>query len=61
MQTMVFASSLLRNNSDSPRIAQRDLELSYSGPRHGIKDLARVGAALAGMGLYAGVLAYAWQ
>jgi hypothetical protein len=61
MQTMVFASSLLRNHSDSHRIDQRDLELHYAGPRHGLKDLARVGVALAGVGLYAGVLAYAWQ
>ena len=59
MHTMVLASSLLR--SKSPRISQRELELFYPGPRHALGDITRVGAALAGVLLYAGVLAYAWQ
>jgi hypothetical protein len=61
MQTMTLASYLPKVNGDSPRIDQRDLELHYPGPRNALKDINRVGAALAGVLLYAGLLAYAWQ
>jgi hypothetical protein len=61
MQTMVYASSLIRAGNDRPRLDQRELELSYSGPRHGLKDASRLGAALGGVLAYAGLLAYAWQ
>lgn len=61
MQTTLFASALIRASSDRPRLDQRDLELSYSGPRHGLKDVSRLAAALGGLSLYAGLLAYAWQ
>ncbi len=61
MQTTVLASSLIRANGGRPRIDQRELELLYSGPHHGLKDVSRLAAALGGVVLYAGLLAYAWQ
>jgi hypothetical protein len=59
MYTMVFASTLIKARSDAPRLDQRELELSYSGSRHGLRDVARVLAALGGVALYAAVLAVA--
>jgi len=61
MQTTLFASALIRASSDRPRLDQRDLELSYGGPRHGLKDVSRLVAALGGVSLYAGILAYVGQ
>jgi len=61
MHNMAIASSLLSASADRPRIHPRDLELGYAGPRHSLKDAARVVAALGGVVLYAGLLAVAWQ
>lgn len=61
MQTTLFASSLIRASGGRPRLDQRELELSYSGPHHGLKDVSRLAAALGGVALYAGLLAFAWQ
>ncbi len=58
MNTMVFASSLIKHTSDAPQIDPRELELSYySRPREGLKDVARLAAALGGVALYVGLLA----
>jgi hypothetical protein len=61
MALAAFASSLITYTSGRPRLDQRYVELDYAGPRHGLKDVARVVAALGGVVLYAGLLAYAWQ
>jgi len=46
MNAMVLASALIKARSDAPRLGQRELELSYSGLRHGLGDIARVVTAL---------------
>jgi hypothetical protein len=56
MLTMVVASTLIKARSDAPRLNQRELERSYSDSRHGLRDIARVVAALGGVALYAAVL-----
>ena len=53
---MVLASALIKARSDAPRLGQRELELSHSGLRHGLGDVARVVSALAGVAIYAWVL-----
>jgi len=53
---MVLASALIKARSDAPRLGQRELELSYSGLRHGLGDIARVVTALGGVALYGWVL-----
>ena len=57
MHTMVFASSFMKSRGDAPQLSARELELSYSGPRHGLKDVVRIAAALVGLAGYAGLLA----
>lgn len=61
MQTVVLASSLIRSREGLPQLDPRELELSYAGPRHGLKEVTRVAAALGSVVAYAGLLAYAWQ
>jgi hypothetical protein len=64
MQTMLLAalaSSLTQATSGRPRLDPRDVELDYTGPRHGLGDVARVAVALSGVALYAAVLAYVAQ
>ena len=61
MLTMNYASSLIRAQGGPVRIDPRELELLYSGPRHGLKDVTRLAAAISGVALYAGLLAAAWQ
>ena len=56
MNAMVLASALIKARSDAPRLGQRELELSCSGQRHGLGDVARVVSALGGVALYAWVL-----
>jgi hypothetical protein len=61
METMVFASSLIvaravDARSDAPRPRPRDAGVPGSAPRHGLRDVSRVAAALAGVALYAGAL-----
>ena len=56
MNAMVLASALIKAKSDAPRLDQRELELSYSGLRYGLGDVARVVSALGGVALYAWVL-----
>ena len=57
MQTMVFASLLIKSREGAPRLSARELEESYFAPGHGLKDVARIAAALGGIALYAGLLA----
>jgi hypothetical protein len=59
MQPIVFASSLIKMNDlyKRPDPDPRQLELLYSAPWQGFKDTARVGAAIGGVALYAGLLA----
>jgi hypothetical protein len=58
MMSMVLASSLVRQQmGDAPRRRPREQELSRSGARHGLWDVARVATALGGLTLYAGALA----
>jgi hypothetical protein len=59
MNAMVLASALIKARSDAPRLGQRELELSHSGLRDGLGDLARVVSALGGVALYAWVLVVA--
>lgn len=61
MQTMFLASSLIRSRDGLPQLDARELELSYTGPRRGLRDVARVAAALGSVAAYAGLLAHAWQ
>ena len=56
MNAMVLASALIKAKSDAPRLGQRELELSYSDPRGGLGDVARVVSALGGVALYAWIL-----
>ncbi len=56
MNAMVLASALIKAKSDAPRLDQRELELSSSGLRDGLGDVARVLSALGGVALYAWVL-----
>jgi len=55
MNAMVLASALIKAKSDA-RLDQRELELSCSGLRDGLGDVARVLSALGGVALYAWVL-----
>ncbi|HWM87311.1 MAG TPA: hypothetical protein VNO33_15775 [Kofleriaceae bacterium] len=55
MQTMVFASSLIRSKSGPAQLEQRALELQYS-PWRGVKDAIRLTAAIGGMALFSVLL-----
>jgi hypothetical protein len=61
MHAVVLASSLIKANSDTRRVDPREVELFYSRPRHGLRDVARVAAALGGVAFYAAFLAAAAQ
>lgn len=53
MHTLFFAASAMKDNS--PHWPPTE-EPVYAGPFQGLKDVARVGAVLGGMMLYAGLL-----
>jgi hypothetical protein len=57
MNAIVFASTLIKANSDARRPDPREAEQFYSGSPHGLLDLARVAAALGGIAFYAAMLA----
>jgi len=61
MNTIVFASTLIKANSDARRADPREAEQFYSGSRHGLLDVARVAAALGGIAIYAAMLAVVAQ
>lgn len=56
MDTIYLAGSVIKVMSEASRDGRRELELLYSGPRHPLKDVVRVAAALGGLALYAGIL-----
>lgn len=61
MNAIVFASTLIKANSDTRRADPREAEKFYSRSRHGLLDLARVAAALGGIAFYAAMLAVVAQ
>lgn len=61
METLMLAASFIRTKDTRSQVAQRELELAYSPPRALNADLFRLGAAVGGVVVYAGLLALAWQ
>ena len=61
MNAIVFASTLIKANTDVRRADPRESEQLYSGSRHGLLDVARVAAALGGIAIYAAMLAVVAQ
>jgi hypothetical protein len=61
MNAAVLASTLIKATADARRVDPREVELFYSGSRYGLKDVARVAAALAGIAFYAAMLAVVAQ
>jgi len=59
LQSMTLAGSIIRDMAGNPQLDQRELETSYTGPRHGLGDVARMAAALGAIVLYAGLLGIA--
>ena len=60
MNAIVFASTLIKANSDA-RADPREAEQFYSSSRQGLLDVARVAAALGGIAFYAAMLAVVAQ
>ena len=56
MNSMLLASTFLHSTTNPPRLEEAYADL-YAGPRTGLKDSLRIGAALAGILTYAGLLA----
>jgi hypothetical protein len=64
MDSMIYAihaSSLMRASTDGTPPTRRTPEELYDAPHHGLRDTLHLAAALGGLLLYAGVLAFAWQ
>lgn len=64
MDSMIYAihaSSLMRASTDGTPPTRRAPEEFYDGPNHGLRDALRLAAAVSGLLLYAGVLAFVWQ
>jgi hypothetical protein len=59
METMVFAVSFMKamTMSDRTSLARSDLEAPHSDLRYGLRDVARVAAALGGVVAYGAVVA----
>jgi hypothetical protein len=56
MNSLLLASSFLHSTTNPPRLEDAYADL-YEGPRTGLKDTLRMGAALGAILIYAGLLA----
>ena len=61
MHAIVLASTLIKAKSEDRRVDPREVEVFYSESRYGLRDIARVAAALGGIAIYAAMLAVVAQ